>query len=100
MFYKIGVLKNLAKFLGKHMCWSYFLINLQHYLKEIPAELFSFEKQLSNSCEKNSCKNAFFTKHLQATAPVLSIIIYLSTHYVSEYRAIAVNESPYLIIVQ
>ena len=26
MFFKIGILKNLAMFTGKHLCWSYFLI--------------------------------------------------------------------------
>ena len=26
MFFKIDVLKNLAMFTGKHLCWSYFLI--------------------------------------------------------------------------
>ena len=29
MFFKIDVLKNLAMFTGKHLCWSYFLIQLQ-----------------------------------------------------------------------
>ena len=29
MFYKKGVLKNLSKFTGKHLCWSLFLIKLQ-----------------------------------------------------------------------
>ena len=28
-FYKIDVLQNFAKFTGKHLCWSHFLINLQ-----------------------------------------------------------------------
>ena len=28
MFYKIGVLKNCAKFMGKHLCWSQFSITL------------------------------------------------------------------------
>ena len=28
MFYKIGVLKNFAKFTRKHLCWSHFLIKL------------------------------------------------------------------------
>ena len=28
MFFKIGVLKNFAKFTGKHLCWSWFLIKL------------------------------------------------------------------------
>ena len=28
-FLKIGVLKNFAKFTGKHLCWSLFLIKFQ-----------------------------------------------------------------------
>ena len=29
MFFKIVVLKNFANFIGKHQCWSIFLIKLQ-----------------------------------------------------------------------
>ena len=29
MFFKIGVLKHFANFIGKHLCWSLFLIKLQ-----------------------------------------------------------------------
>ena len=29
MFFKIGVLKNFANFIGKHLCWSLFLIKSQ-----------------------------------------------------------------------
>ena len=29
MFFKIRVLQNLQNFIGKHMCWSLFLIKLQ-----------------------------------------------------------------------
>ena len=29
IFFKIGVLKNFANFIGKHLCWSLFLIKLQ-----------------------------------------------------------------------
>ena len=32
MFYKIGVLKNVANFTGKHLCWSLFLIKLQTWI--------------------------------------------------------------------
>ena len=28
MFYKISILKNFAKFTGKYLCWSHFLIKL------------------------------------------------------------------------
>ena len=29
IFFKIGVLKNFAKFIGKHLCWRLFIIKLQ-----------------------------------------------------------------------
>ena len=29
MFFKIGALKNFANFIGKHLCWSLFLIKSQ-----------------------------------------------------------------------
>ena len=29
MFFKIGVQKNFTMFIGKHLCWSLFLIQLQ-----------------------------------------------------------------------
>ena len=29
MFFRIGILKNFANFLGKHLCWNFFLIKLQ-----------------------------------------------------------------------
>ena len=31
MFFKIGVLKNVAIFTGKNLCWSFFLIKLQTF---------------------------------------------------------------------
>ena len=31
VFNKIGVLKNFARFTGKHLCWSIFLIKLQRF---------------------------------------------------------------------
>ena len=31
MFFKMGILKNLANFTGKHLCWSLFLIKLQAF---------------------------------------------------------------------
>ena len=32
--YKVGVLKNFPKFVGKHICWSHFLIKLQVWRRE------------------------------------------------------------------
>ena len=40
MFYKIGVLEKFAKFAGKHLCWSHFLIKL-HTCCPIIFEKFS-----------------------------------------------------------
>ena len=44
----IGVLKNFAKFIGNHLCWTHFLIKLQtvglqFYSKVTPAQVFSCE---------------------------------------------------------
>ena len=42
VFYKKGVLKNIAKFTGKHLCQSLFLIRLQAFMKkEALAQVFS-----------------------------------------------------------
>ena len=43
MFLKICVLKNLANFTGKYLCWSLFLIELQAHQKDTPAQVFSCE---------------------------------------------------------
>ena len=34
LFYKIGVLRTLAKFLGKPICWSLFLANLKNFSRK------------------------------------------------------------------
>ena len=56
VFYKKGVLVNFAKFTGKHLRQSLFLIK-----EETLAQAFSCE-----FCE--IYKNSFFTEHLWATA--------------------------------
>ena len=55
---KRGVIKNFAKFTGKHLCQSLFLIK-----KETLAQIFSCE-----FCK--ICMNTFFTEHLWSTALV------------------------------
>ena len=59
MFYKIGVLENFAKFIGKHLWWSLFLVKVQ-------AQSF-IKKEASTqvlSCEfSEMSKNTFFTEH-------------------------------------
>ena len=39
MFFKIGVIKNLATFLGKHLSWSLFLIKLQLQRRCFPVNI-------------------------------------------------------------
>ena len=43
MFSKKGALKNFSTFAGKHLFWSFFLINLKLYLKKSPTLVFSCE---------------------------------------------------------
>ena len=66
VFCKIGVLKNFAKFTGKHPCQSFFFNKVaggacNFIKKETLAQVFS--------CEfwENS-KNTFFTDHVRVTA--------------------------------
>ena len=68
VFCKKGVLRNLVKFTGKHLCQSLFQIKLQAsglqlIKKETLAQVFFCE-----FCEIS--KNTFFTEHLRATASV------------------------------
>ena len=65
-FYKIGVLKKLANFTGKHLCHSLFLIKLQDDAcnftrKETPTLMVSSEFF-------EIFKNSFFKEHPWATA--------------------------------
>ena len=41
MFLEISVLKNVAIFIGKQLCWSRFLIKLQLYYKETLTHVFA-----------------------------------------------------------
>ena len=63
MFFKIGVFMNFSIFTGKHLCWSLFLIKLQAFKKETPAQVFSCEY-----CE--IFKNTFFNR----TPPVAASV--------------------------
>ena len=72
MFYKNGVPKDFAKFVGKHLCLSLF-INKVAGLK--PATLFKKETLARVfSCEFSEIfKNTFLTEHLRAP-PSASLI--------------------------
>ena len=53
MFFKIGVLKNLTNFTGKHLCWSLCLIKLQTWNRCFPVKLVKF------------LRIAFFAEHFR-----------------------------------
>ena len=65
MFYKKGVLKNLANFIGKHLCWSLFLIKLQSWRSGI------LSKRDSNTFLGNllNFKKTYFVEHLRTNTP-------------------------------
>ena len=72
MFFKIGVLKNVDIFPGKHLCQSYFLIKLQAWRSAISLKRDSntgvFLWILQNF------KNTYFEEHLRPAASVLLIM--------------------------
>ena len=61
---KKGVLRNFAKFEGKHLCQGLFLSKVGGLLKESLAQVFSCE-----FCEIS--KNIFFTENLRTTTSAL-----------------------------
>ena len=74
-----GVLRNFAKFTGKHLCQSLFFSKVaglrptkacNFIKKETLAQVFSCE-----FCETS--KNIFFTEHLWATASVFSLVLFI-----------------------
>ena len=82
MFFRIGVLKNFAKFKGKQLSWSLFLIKLQAsrlatlLKKELRLRCFPFKYY---EIFRNSC---FWTpSHINGEAFFARIIYYLSVNY-------------------
>ena len=66
VFYKKSVLKNVAIFTGRHLCWSLFLVKLQTFtsailLKQTSRQLFSCK-----CCD--IFKNTLFEKRLRTAA--------------------------------
>ena len=57
---KLRVLKDFANFIGKHLCWSLFLIKLQARRPKTPIQMFSCE-----ICE--ILRNTYFEEHLRTT---------------------------------
>ena len=68
MFLKIGAQNSFANFTGKHLCWSFFLKNLQAeglqiYLKKTPTQVFSvkFAKFLRTPLFTDTSGDCFYT---------------------------------------
>ena len=58
MFFKIGILKNFANFIGKHLRWSLFLIKSQ---SQGPATLLKRDSNTGDFCKICEIfKNTFF----------------------------------------
>ena len=89
-----GVLKNFAKFTGKRLCQSLFLIKLQasvynFFKKETLAQIFSCE-----FCE--TFKSIIFTEHLRATASETSIMKFFVKIF-NDYQLIYCKSTHYLL---
>ena len=66
VLYEIGVLKNLAKFTGKHLCQRLLLIKLQAL-----AYNFIKKERLWDTCKFCQIfKNSFFIEYLRTTASI------------------------------
>ena len=83
-FCKKGVLRNLAKFTGKHLCQSLFFNKVGDFR---PATLL--KKRLWPKCFP---VNTFFTEHLWATVSIISRLKIKLRHTCDKYSQI---EAPY-----
>ena len=94
VFYKKGVLKNFAKFTGKHLCQSLFfnkVAGLRNFAKftgkHLCQRLFARNETLAQVLSCEFCevfKNNSFTKHLRTDASVKLISIHqLFDHFYS-----------------
>ena len=64
MFYKIGVLKNFAKFTGEQLCCSYFLIRTPIFSSPLKSKQHFFVNKLTkwNKGDNRTCVRWYFTK--------------------------------------
>ena len=98
VFYKKGVLRNFAKFTGKHLCQSLCFNRPQacnFIKKETLAEVFSCE-----FCEIS--KKTFFTEHLWVAASNSLILLHISRkaarkRFLNNSICIIANASVYVI---
>ena len=73
VFCKKGVLKNFAKFKGKHLCWSLFLNKVAAW----PAALLKSDSGTSVCCEfcKKILEHLFFIEHLRLLVATCGVYI-------------------------
>ena len=96
VFFKIGVLKRFANFAGEHLCWRFFLKNLQAeglqlYLKG-STKVFSCEV-----CE--IFKNTFFCRRPPVTAsvPPRAASVFLNRYFAALYDVLIIFSSRHIV---
>ena len=73
-----AVLKNFAKFIGKHLCWSLFLINLQTYK---PVTLLKKDSQGYEYTSDKNKQNPGVVIYFHAISANLFLNSILFSHY-------------------
>ena len=88
VFYKIGLLKNFAKFTGKHLCWR-------------PAASLKGDSNTVFPREFSEIfKNMLFTEHLRATASEICSKLTIKTTELSYNTLInSSNQNPVLLLL-
>ena len=103
MFYKKGVLKNLTKFTGKHLCQSLFFNKVCNFIKNIrPATLLKKETlaQAFSCVFYKIFKNTFLTKHLRVTASALFTAIRILGLNINYLNPLSVNPTKWSNILR
>ena len=77
VFYKKAVIKNFAKFAGKHLLWSLVLIKWQSFRPETLLKRYSSTGVFSVNFAK-FFENTCFEKHLQKVASVNALIKFVN----------------------
>ena len=79
MFFKIGVLKNVARFTGKHQCWSLFFIKL-HALRACNVMKKRFRYRCFLVKLAKILGTPFFTEHLRWLLQLFSKLLFNPFH--------------------
>ena len=79
MFYKLDVLANFARFRGKHLCRSFFLIKLE---PSGPQLFLKIDSNTVFSCEFCEIfQDSFSTEHLRTTSREIRRIYFLRIYF-------------------